>query len=141
MEIDNEDDPTSFDLTEKDFILCSSNIKLKETSYIIAVNIIDSYSKTIKITQIIDSNFFFSFESILKQVIPSHENTNFFLLVNCPDEPIQIKIKSISTKIGLFTRAIVKCNDRFCKEKITTDIFSVISLLFKEENLNMYKTI
>ena len=38
-----------FDLTEKEFVLCSFDMKMKDTSYIIAVNIIYSYLKKIKI--------------------------------------------------------------------------------------------
>ena len=114
-----------FDLLEKEFVLCSFNMKMKDTSYIIAVNIIDSYTKTIKISQIIDSNFFSSFESLLKQAIPPHEDINFFLLVNCPDEQVKEKIKFISTGMGTFTKSVIKCNDnkfrrcqgvRFCFE-------------------------
>ena len=33
-----------FNLTEKDFLLCSFDMKSKDTSYIIAVNIIDTSS-------------------------------------------------------------------------------------------------
>lgn len=129
-----------FDLTEKEFILCSFNMKIKDTSYILAVNIIDTYSKSIKITQIIDSNFFTSFESLLKQVIPPHEDTNFYLLVNCPDENTLEKIKFISTNMGVFTKSVIKCNDKIYKDKITSDLFSNINLLFKDEDINNYKT-
>jgi len=97
MEIEQEE----FDLKEKDFVLCTFNIKPKDASFIIAVNIFDSYSKTIKITQIIDCNFFTSFESLLKQVIPSHEQTNFFLIANCPDEQVQKKDKKYLYTIGV----------------------------------------
>ena len=134
-------DCQEFDLTEKEFILCSFDMKIKDTSYIIAVNIIDTYSKSIKITQIIDNNFFTSFESLLKQVIPPHEDTNFFLLVNCPDDQTKEKIKFISTGMGVFTKTVIKCNEKFCKEKITSDIFNNINLLFKEEDINNYKAI
>ena len=130
-----------FDLTEKEFILCSFDMKLKDTSYLLAVNIIDSYSKSIKITQIIDSNFFTSFESLLKQVIPPHEETNFYLLVNCPDEETIEKIKYISTGMGVFTKCVIKSNDKIFKDKIGSDIFSNIALLFKDEDINNYKTI
>ena len=131
-----------FDLTEKEFVLCSFDMKMKDTSYIIAVNIIDSYSKTIKITQIIDCNFLTSFESLLKQVIPPHEDTNFFLLVNCPDEQVVEKVKYISTGMGIFTKCAIKCNDKIFKDKlITSDIFSNINLLFRDEDINNYKTI
>ena len=131
-----------FDLTEKEFVLCSFDMKMKDTSYIIAVNIIDSYSKTIKITQIIDCNFLTSFESLLKQVIPPHEDTNFFLLVNCPDEQVVEKVKYISTGMGIFTKCVIKCNDKIFKDKlITSDIFSNINLLFRDEDINNYKTI
>ena len=129
-----------FDLTEKEFILCSFDMKMKDTSYIIAVNIIDSYSKEIKITQIIDSNFFNSFESLLKQAIPPHEDTNFFLLVNCPDDQCVEKIKFISIGMGVFTKSEIKCNDKIFKNKLSSDIFSNISLLFKDEDINNYKT-
>ena len=71
-----------FDLTEKEFVLCSFDIKPKDTTFIIAVNIIDSYFKTIKLTELIDNNYFTFLESLLKQIIPTHEDTNFFLLVN-----------------------------------------------------------
>ena len=130
-----------FDLTEKEFVLCSFDMKMKDTSYIIAVNIIDSYSKTIKISQIIDCNFFTSLESLLKQVIPPHEETNFYLLVNCPDEQVVEKIKYISTGMGIFTKSIIKCNDKIFKDKISSDIFSNINLLFRDEDINNYKTI
>ena len=136
-----EYDAQDFDLLEKEFVLCSFNMKLKDTSYLIAVNIIDSYTKTIRISQIIDSNFFSSFESLLKQAIPPHEDINFFLLVNCPDEQVKEKIKFISTGMGTFTKSVIKCNDKFCKEKVSSDIFSNISLLFRNEDLNNYKTI
>ena len=129
-----------FDLTEKEFILCSFDMKMKDTSYIIAVNIIDSYSKSIKVTQIIDSNFFNSFESLLKQAIPPHEETNFFLLVNCPDEQTVEKIKYISTGMGVFTKSVIICNDKIFKDKISSDIFTNINLLFKDEDINNYKT-
>ena len=140
MEIENNQEG-DFDLTEKEFILCSFNIKPRDTSFLVAVNIIDSYSKSIKITQIIDCNFFTSFESLLKQVMPNHEQTNFFLLANCPDEQVKKKINNISTSIGLFNKFLVTCNDKFCHDKIDTDIFTVIALLFKAEDLNNYKTI
>ena len=129
-----------FNLTEKEFILCSSDMRAKDTNFIIAVNIIDSYSNSIKLTQIIDSNFFTSFESLLKQIIPPHEDTNFFLLVNCPDEQTVEKIKFISTSMGVFTKSVIKCNDKFCKDKISSDLFNNISLLFKDEDINNYKT-
>jgi len=135
-----EKDAKEFDLTEKEFILCSFDIKSKDTSYIIPVNIIDSYSKTIKITQLIDSNFFTSFESLLKQVIPPHEDTNFFLLVNCPDEIVEEKIKFTAVGMGIFNKVVVKYNDKFCKDKLSGDLFNQIHLLFKEEDLNNYKT-
>ena len=107
-----QNEPQDFNLTEKEFILCSFDMKIKDTSYIIAVNIIDSYSQSIKITQIIDCNFFTSFESLLKQVIPPHEDTNFFLLVNCFDEQTVEKIKYISTGMGVFTKSVIKSNDK-----------------------------
>ena len=129
-----------FNLSEKEFILCSFDMKIKDASYILAVNIIDSYSESIKITQIIDCNFFTSFESLLKQVIPPHEDTNFFLLVNCPDEQTVEKIKYISTGMGVFTKSVIISNDKIFKDKIGSDIFSNINLLFKEEFLNNYKT-
>ena len=130
-----------FDLTEKEFILCSFDMKIKDASYLIAVNIIDSYSKKIKITQIIDCNFFTSFESLLKQAIPPHEETNFFLLGNCLDEQTVEKIKYISTGMGVFTKCVIKCDDKIFKDKITSDIFTNINLLFKDEDLNNYKTL
>ena len=136
-----QNESQDFDLTEKEFTLCSFDMKLKDTSYLLAVNIIDSYSKTIKMTQIIDSNFFTSFESLLKQVIPPHEETNFYLLVNCPDEETIEKIKYISTGMGVFTKSVIKCNDKIFKDKIGSDIFSNINLLFKDEDINNYKTI
>ena len=130
-----------FNLTEKDFLLCSFDMRPKETSYIIAVNIIDTNSKTIKITQIIDCNFFTSFESLLKQIIPPHEDTNFFLLANCPDTQSYEKVKSITTSIGVFTKTIIKLDEKSFKEKLSDDIFNNINLLFITEEINNYKTL
>ena len=139
--MNTEIESDNFDLREKEFELCAFNIIVKDTSYVIAVNIIDSYSKTIKITQMIDCNFLTSFESLLKQVIPPHEETNFFLLVNCPDESTKEKVKFISTGMGVFTKCAIKCDHKMFKEKINCDIFNNISLLFKDEDINNYKTI
>ena len=130
-----------FNLTEKDFVLCSFDMKPKETSYIIAVNIIDTCSKTIKITQIIDCNFFTSFESLLKQIIPPHEETNFFILANCPDTQSYEKIKFISTNMGVFTKSIIKFDDKSFKEKLSDDLFNDINLLFNSDEINNYKTL
>ena len=130
-----------FNLTEKDFVLCSFDMKPKDTSYIIAVNIIDSNSKTIKITQIIDCNFFTSFESLLKQIIPPHEDTNFFILGNCPDTQSYEKVKTISTNMGVFTKSVIKFDNKNFKEKLSDDLFSNISLLFLNEELNNYQTL
>ena len=130
-----------FNLTEKDFILCSFDMKPKDTSYIIAVNIIDSYSKSIKITQIIDCNFFTSFESLLKQIIPPHEDTNFFLLANCPDSQSYEKVKYISTNMGVFTKSLIKFDEKIFKEKLSDDLFNNIYLLFISEEINNYRTL
>ena len=135
----NSDD--KFNLTEKDFILCSFDMKPKDTSYIIAVNIIDSYSKSIKITQIIDCNFFTSFESLLKQIIPPHEDTNFFLLANCPDSQSYEKVKYISTNMGVFTKSLIKFDEKIFKEKLSDDLFNNIYLLFISEEINNYRTL
>ena len=138
---DNTAYDTLFDFTSKEFILCTFNIIPQGGSYLIPCNIIDSYSKTIKITQIVDSNFFTSFESLLKQIIPPHENTKFYLLVNCPDQITVEKIKFIAQSTGLFDEIQLKCKESFCKEKITSEIFSGIGLLFDDKELNNYKTI
>ena len=130
-----------FNLTEKDFILCSFDMKPKDTSYVIAVNIIDSYSKSIKITQIIDCNFFTSFESLLKQIIPPHEDTNFFLLANCPDSQSYEKVKYISTNMGVFTKSLIKFDEKIFKEKLSDDLFNNIYLLFISEEINNYRTL
>ena len=135
----NSDD--KFNLTEKDFILCSFDMKPKDTSYVIAVNIIDSYSKSIKITQIIDCNFFTSFESLLKQIIPPHEDTNFFLLANCPDSQSYEKVKYISTNMGVFTKSLIKFDEKIFKEKLSDDLFNNIYLLFISEEINNYRTL
>ena len=131
----------TFNLTEKDFILCSFDMKPKDTSYVIAVNIIDSYSKSIKITQIIDCNFFTSFESLLKQIIPPHEDTNFFLLANCPDSQSYEKVKYISTNMGVFTKSLIKFDEKIFKEKLSDDLFNNIYLLFISEEINNYRTL
>mgnify|MGYP006916123388 CR=1 FL=1 len=62
-------------------------------SFIIYVSIINSYEKTIKITQISDSHYFLTFESLIKQVIFPQEDTNLFILTNCPDDTIREKIR------------------------------------------------
>ena len=67
-----------YDLTSNEFILCTSNIQIKDSSMVIGISIIDSYNKTIKLTQILDTSFFTSLESLLKQIIPPHEDTNYF---------------------------------------------------------------
>ena len=135
-----EEPREQFDLTQKDFTLCSFDMKPKDTSYILAVNIIDSYSKSIKITQIIDCNFFTSFESLLKQIIPPHEDTNFYILANCPDSQSFEKVKNITTSMGVFTKSVIKLEDQNFKEKISDDIFYNIKLLFPDENINNYQT-
>ena len=135
------DSRDQFDLTEKDFILCSFDMKPKDTSYIIAVNIIDTYTKTIKITQIIDCNFFTSFESLLKQIIPPHEETNFYLLANCPDGQSYEKVKNISTNMGVFTKCVIKFDEKIFKEKLSEDLFNNIYLLFINEEINNYRTL
>ena len=136
-----EESKEEFDLTSKEFTLCSFDMKQKDTSYIIAVNIIDTYSKRIKITQIIDCNFFTSFESLLKQIIPPHEDTNFYILVNCSDSQSYEKVKNICTNMGVFTKSAIKLEDKNFSEKISDDIFFNIKLLFPEENINNYKTL
>jgi DNA mismatch repair protein MSH2 len=136
-----EEPREQFDLTQKDFTLCSFDMKPKDTSYILAVNIIDSYSKSIKITQIIDCNFFTSFESLLKQIIPPHEDTNFYILANCPDSQSFEKVKNITTSMGVFTKSVIKLEDQNFKEKISDDIFYNIKLLFPDENINNYQTL
>ena len=42
----------------------------------------------------------------------------------------------------IFTKYVIKCNDKIFKDRIiSTDIFSNINLLFRDENINNYKTI
>ena len=101
-----------FELISNEFILCTANIQIKDSSMLIGISIIDSYNKSIKLTQMLDTSFFTSLESLLKQIIPPHEDTNFFLLVNCPDEQTVEKIKFISTSMGVFTKSVIKCNDK-----------------------------
>ena len=136
-----KDTEEQFNLTEKDFVLCSFDMKPKDTSYMISSNIFDTNSKSIKITQLIDCNFFTNFESLLKQIIPPHEDTNFFILVNCPDTQCYEKIKFIITNIGIFTKSIIKLDDKIFKEKLSDDLFNNINLLFISEEINNYKTL
>ena len=61
-----------FELTVDEFSLCSVNMKMVNNNIVLAVALIDTYAKTIRVTQFVDTTFFTSLESLLKQEIPQH---------------------------------------------------------------------
>ena len=126
-----------YDLTSNEFILCTSNIQIKDSSMVIGISIIDSYNKTIKLTQILDTSFFTSLESLLKQIIPPHEDTNYFFLANTPNNTITNQINYIIKGIGCINDYKVETNDKIFQEKII-DCWSGIKILFDENKFINY---
>ena len=106
-----------FDLISNEFILCTANIQIKDSSMLIGISIIDSYNKSIKLTQMLDTSFFTSLESLLKQIIPPHEDTNYFFLGNCPNNTIYNQINYIIKSIGCINDYRVEVNNKFFKKK------------------------
>ena len=126
-----------FDLISNEFILCTANIQIKDSSMLIGISIIDSYNKSIKLTQMLDTSFFTSLESLLKQIIPPHEDTNYFFLGNCPNNTINNQINYIIKSIGCINDYRVETNDKIFQEKII-DCWSGIKILFDETQFITY---
>ena len=128
-----------FELMEKEFLLVSINLIQKDLSYLIPINIMDSYSRKIHISCIEDSNMFTYLESLLKRLNRPLEDSNLFFLMNCPNDESLEKIKNLTTDAGIYTKRLFNHNEIFERDKIGEDLFSQIALLFKDDNMNEYK--
>ena len=128
-----------FELLEKEFLLVSINLLPRDLSYFIPINIIDSYSKKIKISCIEDSNMFTYLDSLLKRLNRPLEDSNLFFLMNCPDDESLEKIKNLTTDEGIYTKRLFNHHEIFERDKIGEDLFSQITPLFKDDNMNEYR--
>lgn len=129
----------NFDLCSNDFTLLSVDIKKSDTGYYLGICCIDSYNKSIKISQILETPYFTNLESVFQQLLPLHEDIPYYLLCNCPNDSILQNLKNKITSFGKFSKIIIESNMQQLKEKITGDLFKINGYLFKEEDTNLYK--
>ena len=121
-----------FDFTTSDFFLCSINVKINESTIVIGVCVIDSSSQTIKVTKFIDSPFYTTLESLLKQLIPQHEEVKYFFYANLPSLSIKTKIDYIIKQLGCVDENHIEVNNKAFNEKIF-NLWSNLKILFKDE--------
>ena len=135
-----EIDKKEFELLEKEFLLVSINLIQKDDlSYLIPISIINSYSKKIYLSYIIDCTMFTYLESLLKRLNRPLEDSNLFFLMNCPNDESLEKIKNLTTDAGIYTKRLFKNNEIFVRDKLGDDLFTPLLQLFKDDNIEEYK--
>lgn len=122
-----------FDFTTSDFSLCSVNVKINDSTIVIGVCVIDSSSQTIKVTKFIDSPFYTTLESLLKQLIPQHEEVKYFFYANLPSLSIKNKIDYIIKQLACVDENHIEVNNKAFNEKIF-NLWSNLKILFKDED-------
>ena len=126
-----------FDLVNNEFCLCCGNINIVESQLIIVISVIDSYTKQIAITQFNDNSFFTSYESLLKQIIPQHENTNYYILMNVPSQSIYDKINYIITQLACADAFAIEINNK--QFKPSNDYWNILKMLFIPHEISNYE--
>ena len=122
-----------FELTVDEFSLCSVNMKMVNNNIVLAVALIDTYAKTIRVTQFVDTTFFTSLESLLKQEIPQHEDTKYYIYVNTNNNQYKNKIENIIKDLGCVDDSIVEINNKMFSAKVD-NLWTNLKTLFNDED-------
>ena len=128
----------NFELNEKYFILCCVNLQIVENYLNFGISILDSYTNTVKICEVIDNDFFTTVENILIQIAPAHEEIQFFVIGNFPLDFYGQKFLNLVEKMEMVDKKQILINSKEFLTNRNLDSLSTIKLLLtdSESNLN-----